>query len=117
MRKLPVVIAISQFAISAAAAQSQSAAPKAELLSLDQETTISQLIANQTVPLSSGSFSIALEAVVPAKIQVYSLPSEVEQLAPQLRGFGMSLSKNKSHSLISGLARSRSYFRNGGSSK
>lgn len=88
MRKLPVVIAISQFAISAAAAQSQSAAPKAELLSLDQETTISQLIANQTVPLSSGSFSIALEAVVPAKIQVYSLPSEVEQLAPQLRGFG-----------------------------
>jgi hypothetical protein len=65
MRKLLVVIATLQFAISAAAAQSQSAAP-----------------------LSSGSFSIALDAVVPAEIQVHSLPPAAEQLAPQLGGFG-----------------------------
>jgi hypothetical protein len=88
MGKLLVVIAILQFAISAAAAQSQSAASKAEVLSFDQEIRISQLIAKQTVPLSSGSFSIALDAVVPAEIQVHSLPPEAEQLAPQLRGFG-----------------------------
>jgi len=88
MRKLLVVIATLQFAISAAAAQSQSAASKPELLSLDQETRISQLIVQEAVPLSSGSFSIALDAIVPAEIQVDSLPPAAEQLAPQLRGFG-----------------------------
>jgi hypothetical protein len=88
MRKLLAVIAILQFAISAAAAQWQSAASKAEVLSLEQEIRISQLIAKQTVPLLSGSFSIALDAVVPAEIQVHSLPPEAEQLTPQLRGFG-----------------------------
>jgi hypothetical protein len=88
MRKLLVVIATLQFAISAAAAQSQSAASKAEVLSFDQEIRISQLIAKQAVPLTSGSFSIALDAVVPAEIQVHSLPPEAEQLAPQLGGFG-----------------------------
>jgi hypothetical protein len=49
MQKLP--IAILQFATSAAAAQSQYAASKAEVLSLDQETRISQLIVKQAVPL------------------------------------------------------------------
>ena len=88
MRKLLVVIAVLQFAISVAAAQSQSAASKDELLSMDQKIRISQLIARQAVPLSSGSFSIALDAVVPAEIQVHSLQPEAEQLAPQLGGFG-----------------------------
>jgi hypothetical protein len=73
MRKLPVVIAILQFGISGAAAQSQVAASKAELLSLDQETRISQLIAQQAAPLSRGSFSIALDALVSAEIQIHSL--------------------------------------------
>ena len=88
MRKLLVAIAMLQFAISAAAAQSQTAASKAEVLCLEQETRISQLIAKQTAPLSGGSFSIALDAVVPAEVQVHSLPSEAEQLAQQLAGFG-----------------------------
>jgi hypothetical protein len=88
MRKLLVVSAILQFAISAAAAQSQTAASKAEVLSFEQEIGISQLIAKQTELLSAGSFSIALDALVPAEIQVHSLPPEAEQLAPQLRGFG-----------------------------
>jgi Protein of unknown function (DUF1236) len=85
MRKLLIVSAIFQFAISAAAAQSQIAASK--VLSFEQEIRISQLIAKQTEPLSGGSFSIALDALVPAEVQVHSLPPEAEQLAPQLRGF------------------------------
>jgi hypothetical protein len=88
MQKLSIAIAILQFATSAAAAQSQYAASKAELLSLDQGTRISQLIVKQAVPLSSGSFSIALDAQVPTKIQVHSFTSEKEQLVPQVRGFG-----------------------------
>jgi hypothetical protein len=48
MRKLLVVSAILQFAITAAAAKWQTAASKAEVLSLEQEIRISQLIAAQT---------------------------------------------------------------------
>jgi hypothetical protein len=88
MRKVLVVIAILQFALSAAAAQSQTAASKAEVLSLEQEIRIAQLITKQTAPLSGGSFSIAVDTVVPAEIQLHSLPPEAEQLAPQLRAFG-----------------------------
>jgi hypothetical protein len=80
--------AILQFALSAAAAQSQTAASKAEVLSLEQETRIAQLITKQTAPLSDDSFSIAVDTVVPAEIQLHSLPPEAEQLAPQLRAFG-----------------------------
>jgi hypothetical protein len=58
MRKVLVVSAILQFALSAAAAQSQTAASKAEVLSLEQEIRIAQLITKQTAPLSGGSFSI-----------------------------------------------------------
>ena len=36
----------------------------------------------------SGKFSIAVDAVVPAAIQVQSLPPEAERLAPQLHGYG-----------------------------
>jgi hypothetical protein len=88
MRKVLVVSAILQFALSAAAAQSQTAASKAEVLSLEQEIRIAQLITKQTAPLSGGSFSIAVDTVVPAEIQLHSLPPEAEQLAPQLRAFG-----------------------------
>jgi hypothetical protein len=115
MRKLLIVSAILQFAISAAAAQSQIAASK--VLSFEQEIRISQLIAKQTEPLSGGSFSIALDALVPAEVQVHSLPPEAEQLAPQIAVSPTSSSKNKLHSLIRRLARSRSYFRDGGSNK
>jgi hypothetical protein len=87
MRKLLAAIAVLQLALSGAAAQPQSAT-KAETLSLEQKTKISQLISKQTAPLASSSFSIAVDAVVPADIQVHSLPSEAEQLAPQVKGFG-----------------------------
>jgi hypothetical protein len=90
MRKLLVLAAILQFAISAAVAQtsSQSAATKADRLSLEQKVKLSELITKQTAPLAASSFSIAVDGVVPAEIQVHSLPSEAEELAPQLRGFG-----------------------------
>jgi hypothetical protein len=87
MRKILAAIAILQLAISGAAAQSQSGT-KAETLSLEQKTKISKLISPRTAPLPSGKFSIAVDAVVPADIQIQSLPAEAEQVAPQLRGFG-----------------------------
>lgn len=90
MRKLLVLAALLPFLVSAASAQtsSQSAAARAEALSLEQKTKISELITKQTAPLAASSFSIAVDGVVPADIQVHSLPSEAEKLAPQLRGFG-----------------------------
>jgi hypothetical protein len=87
MRKLLAAMAILQLVVSGAAAQSQSAA-KAETLSLEQKTKISQLVSPRTAPLASGKFSIAIDAVVPAEIQIYSFPPEAERVAPQLRGFG-----------------------------
>src|SRR5258708_19341022 len=76
MRKVLVVSAILQFALSAAAAQSQTAASKAEVLSLDQTIIIPQLITKQTAPLSGGSFSIAVDTVVPAEIHLHSIPPQ-----------------------------------------
>ena len=87
MRKFLAAIAILQLAISGAAAQSESAT-KAERLSLEQKTKISQLISPRLGPLGSAKFSIAVDAVVPADIQVQSLPAEAEQVAPQVRGLG-----------------------------
>src|SRR5947207_15570496 len=79
MRKILVVIAILQFALSGAVAQSESAA-RAEMLSLEQKTKISQIISTRTEPLGSGKFAIAVDAMVPADIQIHSLPPEAEQV-------------------------------------
>jgi hypothetical protein len=90
MRKLLVLTATLQFVISAGLAQtpSQSAASKADRLSLEQKVKISELITKQTAPLAASAFSVAVDGVVPAEIQVHSLPAEAEKVAPQLRGFG-----------------------------
>ena len=90
MRKLLILTALLQFVLSPAPAQtpSQSAASKADRLSLEQKTKISELITRQTPPLAASSFSIAVDSVVPANIEVHALPAEAEKLAPQLRGFG-----------------------------
>jgi hypothetical protein len=90
MRKLLILTALLQFVPSPAPAQtpSQSAASKADRLSLEQKTKISELITRQSPPLAASSFSIAVDGVVPADIQVHSLPPEAEKLAPDLRGFG-----------------------------
>jgi hypothetical protein len=89
MRKI-LALAASLCLVASAAAQapSQSAASKSDLLSMDQKIKIAQLITKQTAPLASGSFSIAVDGVVPPDIEIHSLPAEAQRLAPQLRGFG-----------------------------
>jgi Protein of unknown function (DUF1236) len=89
MRSILAITVGVCFIVSAAAAQnpSQSAASKADSLSLEQKTEISKLITKQTPPLEA-SFPIAIDAVIPSEIQVHPLPAEAEKLAPQLHGFG-----------------------------
>jgi len=90
MRAFSIAIAIWQCLTLAAMAQapSESAASKDELLSLDQKIKISQLITKQAAPLADNRFSIAVDRVVPAEIELQPLPSEAKELAPQVRGFG-----------------------------
>ena len=88
MRRIPALIAALGFAASVAGAQtpSDSAASMSALLTLDQKTKISQMITKQTPPLAGPWFPVAVDGVVPSEIQLNSLPSEAEELAPQLRG-------------------------------
>ena len=89
MRKiLALAASLCLVASSAAQAPSQPAVSKSDLLSMDQKIKIAQLITKRTAPLTSGSFSIAVDRVVPPEIELHSLPAEAQQLAPQLRGFG-----------------------------
>src|SRR5262245_11679526 len=71
-----------------AQAPNESAALKADALTLEQKTKISQLITRQTPPLGNPTFPVAVAATVPAEVQVHPLPSDAEQVAPQLRGLG-----------------------------
>ncbi len=90
MRKMLLLIVAFALVLSAAVAQtpSQSAASKEDVLSFDQKVKISKLVAKQTAPLTNPSFSVAIDGVVPSEIQLHPLPSDAEELAPQLRGFG-----------------------------
>jgi hypothetical protein len=91
MQRILSVVVASGWLTYAAAAQtpSPSATSKADFLSLDQKERISQLITKQDAPLTNpSSFSIAVDSVVPAHVQIRSLPSDAEQLAPQIRGYG-----------------------------
>jgi hypothetical protein len=90
MRKVLFLAVMLPFVASAAAGQawSQSPASRADSLSLEQKTKISEVITKQTPPLAASSFSIAVDSVVPAEIEVHPLPAEAERLAPELRGFG-----------------------------
>ena len=87
MRRIPALIAALGFAASAAGAQTpaDSAASRSALLTLDQKTKISEMVTKQTPPLSGPAFPVSVDGVV--EIQLKSLPSEAEELAPQLRGF------------------------------
>jgi hypothetical protein len=90
MKKISALIVVFGLIATAAAAQtpSQSAASKADLLSLDQKVKISKLITKQTEPLANPSFSIVVGGIVPVEIPLQSLPADAEKLAPQLHGFG-----------------------------
>jgi hypothetical protein len=115
MQKLPIAIAILQFATSAAAAQSQYAASKAEVLSLDQETRISQLIVKQAaVPLPA---AVSRPHWMPRCLLRSKFILSHRRQNNWRRKFAASatsLLKGKQHSLISELTRSRSYLRDGG---
>jgi Protein of unknown function (DUF1236) len=89
MRRILALTASVYVIISTAAAQAPSgAASKSELLSMDQQIKIAQLITKLTPPLTSAAFSIAMDRIVPAAVELHPLPPEAERLAPQLRGFG-----------------------------
>ena len=89
MRTVLVVNVAAGLAALAAGAQtpSESAASKSALLTLDQKTRISEMITKRTPPLDGVSFSVSVNGIVPSEVQLNSLPSEAEDLAPQLRGF------------------------------
>jgi uncharacterized protein DUF1236 len=63
-------------------------AAKPDLLSMEQQIEVAQLITKEATPLTSGAYSIQMDGIVPAEVQVHSLPAEAERLAPRLRGFG-----------------------------
>jgi hypothetical protein len=86
MRKLLICAATLHFSLWAAIAQ-LAAAPGDQSLSLDQQSKISEIVANQTAqPLTNVTFSVARDIVVPANIPLQRLPTEAEKLAPQLQG-------------------------------
>jgi hypothetical protein len=87
MRSLLIPLVLV-FMIAAGEAQPQDAAGRPDALSLEAKVKLSQLITKQSEPLTSSSYSIAMDAVVPAEIEVHPLPSRAEQVAPQLRGYG-----------------------------
>lgn len=87
MRMLLTLTAVICLTTAFAAAQtpSDNAASKADALSLDQKTKISELVTKQTAPLEA-SFPIIIGGVVPSKVPLHALPPDAEKLAPQLRG-------------------------------
>src|SRR5262249_43654337 len=87
MRMLLTLTAVICLTTAFAAAQtpSDNAASKADALSLDQKTKISELVTKQTAPLEA-SFPITIGGVVPSKVPLHALPPDAEKLAPQLRG-------------------------------
>ncbi len=57
-------------------------------LSLDQQSKISEIIANLTPqPLTNVTFTVAPDVVVPANVPLQRLPVEAEMLEPQLHGY------------------------------
>jgi Protein of unknown function (DUF1236) len=89
MRKMLSLAAGFCLLVSSAAAQapSQSPASKADSLSLEQKIKVSEIITKQTPPLAGPAFPVSVDGVVPSEIQLNSLPSAAEELAPQLHGF------------------------------
>jgi hypothetical protein len=87
MRKLLISAAALHLAFGAAFAQ-PAPTPGSPSLSLDQQSKLSEIIADQTPqPLSNVNFSVARDVVVPANIALQRLPTEAEMLEPQLHGY------------------------------
>src|SRR5438067_2282725 len=90
MRRFLVVLTTLQFVVGMAMAQptSESAASKDNILSLDQKLRIAEIITKRTPALAGGNFHVAIDSIVPKEIDLQSLPSNAEDVAPELRGFG-----------------------------
>jgi hypothetical protein len=87
MRRLWMSAAALHVAFGVALAQ-PAVTPERQSLSLDQQSKISEIIADQTPqPLTSVTFSVAPDVVVPMGVVLQRLPAEAEILAPQLRGY------------------------------
>ena len=91
MRKLLILVTALKFMLTAAAAQStlESLAAKTNSLSIEQQAKIGEIITNEeTKPLTHVDFSVSIDSVLPEAVPLRPLPSRVEELAPQFRGFG-----------------------------
>jgi hypothetical protein len=83
MKKLFFCAVALQFATLPAIAQSGGNAA----LSMDQQNKISEMITRQTPePLTNINFPVVKDAVIPSNVSLHRLPTEAEQLAPQLKG-------------------------------
>jgi hypothetical protein len=88
MQKFFIAAAALYLAVGAAIAQPAATPAENQSLSLDQQSKISEIIANQTPqPLTGVSFSVALDVVVPPDVTLQRLPAEALKLAPQLQGY------------------------------
>jgi len=81
VHKIFVSVAALQLVASSAFAQ-----PPA--LSLDQQNKISELVTKRTPqPITHINFVLQRNALVPADVQIQRLPTEAENLAPELKGY------------------------------
>ena len=90
MHRFLVIFATLQVVVGTAMAQptSESAASKDNLLWLDQKIKVAEIVTKRTPALAEVTFPVAIDGIVPAEIQLQSLPSNAEEVAPALRGFG-----------------------------
>jgi Protein of unknown function (DUF1236) len=86
LRVLAISVALCLVASAASAQSPADVTPDG--LSLEQKTKISQLVTRRTPPLGNPTFPVAVASTVPAEVQIHALPSDAEQVAPQLRGLG-----------------------------
>jgi Protein of unknown function (DUF1236) len=86
MQKLSMSAAVLYLALGVAIAQ-PAGVPGNQSLSLDQQSKISEIIADRTPrPLTNVNFSVALGVVVPTSVALQRLPTEAEMITPQLQG-------------------------------
>jgi hypothetical protein len=90
MHRFLVVVTTLHLLVGAAMAQpaAESAASKDDILSFDQKLRIAAIITKRTPPLAGANFPVAIDGIVPKEIDLQSLPSNAEEMAPELRGFG-----------------------------
>jgi hypothetical protein len=87
MRRLLICAAALHLAFGAAFAQ-PAPTPGNQSLSLDQQSKLSEIIADQTPqPLTNVNFSVAVGVVVPTSVTLQRLPVEAEMITPQLQGY------------------------------